>query len=128
MQPVNGKNRSVLGSAPAGTLPNIPWEDRPTGSSSTLWRSLRNPIIKRDQIERSNSIFNSAVVPFGDGFAGVFRVDDTTREMNLHAGRSRDGIDWDLDPKTIGWIATDGRIAEIQDHFEHAYDPRVTWL
>ena len=42
-----------------------------------VWRSSRNPIIPRDLIPRANSIFNSAVVPFGDGFAGVFRVDDT---------------------------------------------------
>jgi beta-1,4-mannooligosaccharide/beta-1,4-mannosyl-N-acetylglucosamine phosphorylase len=66
-----------------------------------LWRSSRNPIIKRDHIERSNSIFNSAVVPFGDEFAGVFRVDDTTRQMDLHAGRSLDGVNWTLRPETI---------------------------
>jgi beta-1,4-mannooligosaccharide/beta-1,4-mannosyl-N-acetylglucosamine phosphorylase len=128
MQSANGKNRSTPGSTLDGVLPNIPWEDRPTESSAILWRSPRNPIIQRDAIERSNSIFNSAVVPFEDGFAGVFRVDDTTREMNLHAGRSGDGVGWDIDPSTIIWRVTDGRIAEIQDSFEHAYDPRVTWL
>ena len=64
------------------------------GSSDVVWRSSRNPIIPRDLIPRANSIFNSAVVPYGDGFAGVFRVDDTRRVMNLHAGRSADGIDW----------------------------------
>ena len=88
-----GGNPSPI-AASAGVLPNIPWEDRPADSKAVLWRSSRNPIIKRDQIERSNSIFNSAVVPFGDAFAGVFRVDDTTRIMNIHAGFSRDGIDW----------------------------------
>ena len=45
-------------------------------------------------VPRANSIFNSAVVPFEDGFAGVFRVDDTRRLMNLHAGRSDDGVGW----------------------------------
>ena len=51
----------------------IPWEDRPRGYDDVLWRSSRNPIVTRDDVPRANSIFNSAVVPFGDGFAGVFR-------------------------------------------------------
>ena len=60
-------------------LPNIPWEERPAGCRTTVWRSQRNPIIPRDLLPTSNSIFNSAVVPFGEGFAGVFRCDDTNR-------------------------------------------------
>ena len=49
--------------------------------------------------------------------------------MNLHAGRSEDGIHWDIDPDADrASRPTDGRVAEIQDGFEHAYDPRVTWL
>lgn len=107
---------------------DIPWEDRPAGSGALLWRSSRNPIIRRDQLRRSNSIFNSAVVPFGDGFAGVFRVDDTSRTIDLHAGRSPDGVTWNIDEETIVWRAADGRVTEIQDDFQHAYDPRVTWL
>ena len=109
-------------------LPGIPWEDRPTGSSALLWRSSRNPIIERDILPRSNSIFNSAVVSFEGAYAGVFRVDDTTREMNLHAGRSLDGVSWNIETETIKWIASDGRVAEIQEKFEHAYDPRVVWI
>ena len=110
------------------TRAGIPWEDRPAGSSDVMWRSSRNPIIPRDHIPRSNSIFNSAVVPYRDGFAGVFRVDDTRRVMNLHAGRSADGIDWALDHEPIAFAAADARIAEAAAPFEHAYDPRVTWL
>ena len=108
--------------------PAIPWEERPAGSNDVLWRSTRNPIVARDQIPRANSIFNSAVVPFGDGFAGVFRVDDTSRLMNLHAGRSDDGIDWQIDADPIVFEPNDERVAEAQTAFEHAYDPRVTWL
>jgi beta-1,4-mannooligosaccharide/beta-1,4-mannosyl-N-acetylglucosamine phosphorylase len=108
--------------------PDIPWEDRPAGSTEVVWRSSLNPIIPRDLLPRSNSIFNSAVVAVESGFAGVFRVDDRSREMNLHAGRSSDGIHWDIDPTPIVFQAADGRVAEIQDGFEHAYDPRVTWL
>jgi beta-1,4-mannooligosaccharide/beta-1,4-mannosyl-N-acetylglucosamine phosphorylase len=114
--------------APSDALPNIPWEDRPSDSSAMLWRSSRNPIIPRDLISRSNSIFNSAVVPFGDSFAGVFRVDDTTRVMDVHAGFSQDGVNWQIDEATIKWEATDERVREIQETFVHAYDPRVTWL
>lgn len=114
--------------APQTALPDLPWEPRPAGSPELLWRSSLNPIIARDQIPRANSIFNSAVVPFGDGYAGVFRVDDTARTMNIHAGFSKDGIDWDIDPNPISFLPTDERVPEIQQTFEHAYDPRVTWL
>ena len=113
--------------APRSSAP-IPWEDRPAGEDGLVWRSSRNPIIPRDLLPRSNSIFNSAVVPFGDGFAGVFRVDDRSREMNLHAGRSTDGLTWEIDPEPIAFEPTDGRIREITERFVHAYDPRVTWL
>jgi beta-1,4-mannooligosaccharide/beta-1,4-mannosyl-N-acetylglucosamine phosphorylase len=116
---------------PAGAVegpPGIPWEERPPGSSAPVWRSSRNPIIARDHLRRSNSIFNSAVVRFGDGFAGVFRVDDTRRTMNVHAGRSADGIEWEIDEQPIVFVPADARVREIQETFQHAYDPRVTWL
>jgi beta-1,4-mannooligosaccharide/beta-1,4-mannosyl-N-acetylglucosamine phosphorylase len=113
--------------APAEPAP-IPWEDRPTGLSDVLWRSRRNPIVTRDEVPRANSIFNSAVVPFRDGFAGVFRVDDTRRVMNIHAGRSADGYTWQIDPEPISFAAADGRVAELEEAFLYAYDPRVTWL
>ena len=52
----------------AGTaLPDMPWEDRPAGSKEVLWRYTQNPIIGRDALSTSNSIFNSAVVPFKKG-------------------------------------------------------------
>jgi beta-1,4-mannooligosaccharide/beta-1,4-mannosyl-N-acetylglucosamine phosphorylase len=106
----------------------IPWEDRPAGSSAVVWRSSLNPIVTRDHVPGANSIFNSAVVPFEAGFAGVFRVDDTARLMNIHSGRSRDGVAWEIDPEPIAFVAGDERVAEIQETFVHAYDPRVTWL
>jgi beta-1,4-mannooligosaccharide/beta-1,4-mannosyl-N-acetylglucosamine phosphorylase len=108
--------------------PAMPWEDRAPGLPEILWRSSLNPIIPRDLLPRSNSIFNSAVVPFDGGFAGVFRVDDRSRAMNLHAGRSANGIDWQIEPEPIAFVPTDGRVAELLGSFEHAYDPRVTWL
>ena len=57
-------------------LPNIPWQEKPAGERGPVWRYTGNPIIGRDAIPTSNSVFNSAVVPFGDGFAGVFRCDN----------------------------------------------------
>ena len=54
----------------------IPWEDRPVGCTDVMWRYSQNPVIGRYHIPSSNSIFNSAVVPFEDGFAGVFRCDN----------------------------------------------------
>ena len=107
---------------------SVPWEERPPGSSAVVWRSSRNPIVTREHVPGANSIFNSAVVPFRRGFAGVFRVDDTRRTMNIHSGRSADGIEWELEAAPISFRAADGRVAEIQDRFDHAYDPRVTWL
>jgi beta-1,4-mannooligosaccharide/beta-1,4-mannosyl-N-acetylglucosamine phosphorylase len=110
------------------TVPGFPWEDRPDGTSDVLWRASVNPIVDRTAVAGANSIFNSAVVPFGEGYAGVFRVDDTRRTMDLHAGRSRDGVNWLLDAEPIVWRPADARVAEIQERFVHAYDPRVTWL
>lgn len=107
-----------------GSLPNIPWEERPQDCDDVLWRYSQNPIIKRNEIKRSNSIFNSAVVPFGDGFAGVFRCDDKRREMMLHAGFSKDGIKWDINPDPLQFTCD---IPEIAD-FEYGYDPRVCFI
>jgi beta-1,4-mannooligosaccharide/beta-1,4-mannosyl-N-acetylglucosamine phosphorylase len=103
---------------------DLPWEDRPAGHSDVVWRASANPIIPRDAIPSSNSIFNSAVVPFGDGFAGVFRCDDRRRRMNLHAGFSDDGWTWSLDADPIEWQEMDPDLAA----FEYRYDPRVVRL
>lgn len=105
-------------------LPNIPWEDRPAGCSDVMWRSQRNPIIPRDLIPSSNSIFNSAVVPFGNGFAGVFRCDDRRRYMQLHRGFSDDGIHWKIDNNRIQWVCADPEVGQ----WVYGYDPRVCWI
>ena len=105
-------------------LPNIPWQDRPDGCSSVVWRYDHNPIIERDVIPCANSIFNSAVVAYNDEFAGVFRVDDTSRSMRLHSGRSKDGFTFEIDEEPIRFICDDPEISE----FVEGYDPRVCWL
>jgi predicted GH43/DUF377 family glycosyl hydrolase len=104
-------------------IPNMPWEDRPTGSSAVLWRYSSNPVIQRNAMPRSNSIFNSAVVPYQGDFAGVFRADNTARVMNIHSGMSNDGLNWRFDPNPIEF---EGDPEVIQ--FQYRYDPRVCWI
>ncbi|HAF62231.1 MAG TPA: glycosidase [Anaerolineaceae bacterium] len=111
----------------ANAIPNIPWEDRPEGFKDVLWRSARNPVIPRDLIPSSNSIFNSAVVPFNGKFAGVFRCDTKTRMQQLHVGFSDNGYDWELSDDRIKWKPDDQAVNEIAD-FQYSYDPRVVWI
>ena len=66
----------------------MPWEERPEGCTDVMWRYSKNPVIGRYAIPTSNSIFNSAVVPFKDGYAGVFRCDNKSVQMNIFAGFS----------------------------------------
>lgn len=114
-------------------LPNIPWESRPSGCSDAVWRYSRNPIVHRDAIPCSNSIFNSAVVPFKDGFAGVFRCDDKRREMRIHSAFSKDAINWNIDPEPFH---LENPAEDEVGPFVYGYDPRcckigedyiVTW-
>lgn len=109
---------------PGAPLPEIPWEDRPEGCKDVLWRYSANPVIKRDALSTSNSIFNSAVVPFKKGkynFAGVFRVDDTNRRMRIHAGFSTDGFNWDINEEDLNLVGGDEEISQ----WVYGYDPRV---
>lgn len=110
----------------AQSLPNIPWEEpgKVNRERSPLWRYSGNPVIPRNLTTHSNSIFNSAVVPFKDGFAGVFRCDDTSRHMDIHAGKSEDGINWTIEDKPIEFIKTH---ADLPDS-EYKYDPRVVYV
>lgn len=105
-------------------LPSLPWEDPPVGSHDPIWRSSRNPIIPRDATPTSNSVFNSAAVPFGTGFAGVFRCDDRHRRMRLHTGFSGDGVSWQIEPEPIFFEIPDPQIEKP----EYGYDPRVCRL
>ncbi|MGL5675741.1 MAG: glycoside hydrolase family 130 protein [Cellulosilyticaceae bacterium] len=105
-------------------LANIPWQDKPEGCTDVVWRYSNNPVIKRNHIPSSNSIFNSAVVPFGDGFAGVFRCDSKSRSMDIFAGFSKDGIDWAINHEPIVF---EGEDPEILNR-EYRYDPRVCFI
>ena len=100
-------------------LTDMPWEERPAGCKTTMWRYSANPVIPRNLLPNSNSIFNSAVVPFNGGYAGVFRVDATNIRMTLHVGFSKDGINWELDPETLKF---DCDIPEVGE-WVYGYDP-----
>ncbi|MFQ6099024.1 MAG: glycoside hydrolase family 130 protein, partial [Armatimonadota bacterium] len=89
-----------------------------------LKRHPDNPIIDRNATPTSNSIMNSSVVKFGDEYRGVFRVDNQCRDMLLHAGKSKDGMHWEIEPDPIQWKC---RVPELSE-FVYGYDPRITHL
>ena len=105
------------------SLKNMPWQEKPEGYTMPIWRYSENPIIKRDAIPSSNSIFNSAVVPFGDGYAGVFRCDSKCVSMDIFAGFSKDGIHWEINHEPIQFEGDE----EITKR-EYRYDPRICFI
>lgn len=105
-------------------MQNIPWQERPKDSNEVMWRYSENPIIERNAIPTSNSVFNSAVVPFKDGYAGVFRCDNTAVQMNIFAGFSKDGINWEIAHEPIEMKA--GNTTMIDSDYK--YDPRVVFI
>ena len=111
----------VIGGA---ALPNIPWQDKPKGETMPVWRYTGNPIIGRNGNKVSNSVFNSAVIPFKDGFAGVFRADDRTGHMDIYAGASPDALKWTIEDEPIVFQGKDQEILRK----EYRYDPRVCFM
>lgn len=121
---MSAASRPAVLKPPAALGDRLPWEERPAGCTDVLWRSTRNPVIPRSPFPKANSVFNSAVVPFEGRFAGVFRVDDRARRMNIHAGFSDDGVRFDIDPEPIRLEGADPEMSG----FQYGYDPRVVWL
>ena len=105
-------------------LPEIPWEEDNTGGKEPVWRYSGNPIIGRDGNKISNSVFNSAVVRFEDGFAGVFRCDSRSISMDIFVGKSKDGINWEIEDEPIKFEGADEEILKR----EYRYDPRVCFI
>jgi len=108
----------------AGKVPNLPWEERPSKCADVIWRYSKNPVIPRNLLPKSNSIFNSAVIPYKGEFVGVFRADDNRRVMNIYYGKSKDGLDWRIQENPINFICDDPEIGS----FQYRYDPRLLWL
>ena len=105
-------------------LPQIPWEEDNTEGKEPVWRYSGNPIIGRDGNKISNSVFNSAVVRFEDGFAGVFRCDSRSISMDIFVGKSKDGINWEIEDEPIKFEGADEEILKR----EYRYDPRVCFI
>lgn len=97
---------------------NIPWQNKPENCNDPVWRYTENPIIDRSFVKDANSIFNSAVVRRDkeNDFAGVFRLDDITREQYLVTGFSKDGIHWKLNDEKI-FRGYDPRLCEIDGKY-----------
>lgn len=110
----------VVGNA----VPGMPWQERKEGECAPVWRFYGNPIIGRNGNKHSNSVFNSAVVPFDGGFAGVFRCDSRSVSMDIFCGRSRDGIHWEIEDEPIVFEGADREILNR----EYRYDPRVCFI
>ena len=108
---------SIIGNS----LNSLPWQDKPAGAALPVWRYSENPIVDRNPVQGISRIFNSAVQPFGDGFVGVFRGEQTDGIPFIYLGMSRDGINWNFDSEKIHFTNGNGETAEPV----YAYDPRL---
>lgn len=102
-------------------LPNIPWQERPAGSSDIVWRYSENPITQWNPIPCGARIFNSAVIPYKGAYIGILRVDYRNGLPQLHLARSTDGIHWDVEHEKIRFQNEAGKPVTN----EYAYDPRL---
>lgn len=106
----------------ASATPGMPWQNRPDGIvNAPVWRYSGNPIIGRNPVPGVARIFNSAVMPYEDGFIGVFRGEQTNGVPHIYLGRSTDGIRWTFDCEKIAFTDEDGKPFMPR----YAYDPRL---
>ena len=103
-------------------LPNLPWQDKPKDFPNVMWRYDKNPVIGRNVIQSGGRIFNSAIISYNSEFIGVFRADHRNGYPQLHLGRSKDAINWDIDNEHIKFHNEDGSPAKPN---LYAYDPRL---
>lgn len=102
-------------------LKNIPWQDRPVGEDGIVWRHTGNPIVNWNPTKNTARIYNSAVMPYGDKFVGIFRADHKHGKALIHLGWSEDGLKWDIDDEVIQWRDESGNPYQPN----YAYDPRL---
>ena len=105
-------------------LNNMPWQNRPEGSTAPIWRYSENPIVRRNPIDGVARIFNSAIVSWGNEFIGVFRCETVATLPHLRVGRSKDGINWTFESKQLEMVDESGHSWNPY----YAYDPRVIKL
>ncbi len=106
-----------------GSLPNIPWQDRPQNDrhDAPVWRYTENPVIGRNPVKGVARIFNSAVAPYQGGFIAVLRGEQVNGVPHIYMGRSQDGIHWDIDENKIPFVDESGKPFMPPS----AYDPRL---
>jgi len=104
------------------SLTNIPWQDKPKGSQDVMWRYNKNPVIGKNVIQSGGRIFNSAIVPYKGEFIGVFRADHRNGYPQLHLGRSKDALKWEIETEHINFHNEDGSAAKPN---LYTYDPRL---
>lgn len=102
-------------------MKNIPWQEKPEDCEGVVWRHEGNPIIGWNPTPKTARVFNSSVVPYGDGFIGVFRADHKHGKPQLHIGYSKDGLKWDVEDEEIHWKDEQGNSYEPS----YSYDPRL---
>ena len=89
---------------------NMPWQEGPAEfSGAPVWRYGENPIIGRNPVKEVARIFNSAVMPYGDEFIGVFRGEQTNGIPYIYLGRSKDAIHWNFDENKIQFVDEEGK-------------------
>jgi len=104
------------------SLPDMPWQEKPSNYHDVVWRYTDNPVIDRKPIRDGDRVFNSALVPYQEAYIGVFRADHKNGFPDLHLGRSEDGIHWKIEEDEIQLHRPDGSLA---DPLVYGYDPRL---
>lgn len=100
----------------------VPWQERPEAlKGAPIWRYTLNPIIGRNPVEGVTRIFNSAVMPYEDGFIGVFRGEQVNGIPHIYLGRSKDAINWEIEKDKIQFVDESGNSFMPV----YAYDPRL---
>ena len=110
-------------------LPNIPWQEKPAGWRYPVWRYTENPIITRDNLFFANSIFNSAVVPYGDGFKGVFKPQGGATVAAWYEADARrekeDAIRAEEAKKLPGYVEKTNKDVPFPYHIARVEEPEV---
>ncbi len=113
-----GFQKTVLMADP---VPHMPWEEKPSDCKEVVWRDSRNPIIDLHPFPKARSVYNSCVIPWEDGFIGIFRVDWLCMTPYLHVGRSSDGVTWHIEEEPIKFHLDDS----VPAGGDFSYDPRL---
>ena len=105
----------------APPLPDMPWIEKPEGYTAPMWRHPENPIIKRNPLPDVARIFNSAVIPYKNGYVGVFRGEQRDGMPHVYFGTSDNALNWNFQEEKIKFVDEEGNPFQPI----YAYDPRL---